>query len=39
MVTVALKGKMLKPGRYRLVMTDAAGGTMPVGSYEFTVLR
>lgn len=39
MVTVALKGKFLKPGRYRLVMTDAAGGTMPVGSYEFTVLR
>jgi len=39
MVTVALKGKLLKPGRYRLVMTDAAGGTMPVGSYEFTVLR
>ncbi len=39
MVTVALKGKLLKPGRYRLVMTDAAGGTMPVGSYEFTVVR
>ena len=39
MVTVALKGKLLKPGRYRLVMTDATGGTMPIASYEFAVLR
>lgn len=39
MVTVVLKGKLLNPGRYRLVMTDAAGGTMPIASYEFTVIR
>jgi hypothetical protein len=39
MITVALRGKRLTPGRYRLVVTDADGGTMPIGSYELNLVR